>query len=171
MNAAEETITPEAREKIVAASERMLGRLLLFHPDKITRKKPAAVNPVEPPKVVPIPTKPTVSLKAIRDLRPTMQLIIDVVAPFYERTDFDLYSRRMDLVTCRARNIAMWCARQFTYLSFAEIGRKVNHRDHSTAMNSVARIEAEIEDNARLADEIEVIKLHLFEALTNRSAA
>jgi chromosomal replication initiation ATPase DnaA len=41
----------------------------------------------------------------------------------------------------RARHVAAWLMRQ-TGLSFPEIGRALGGRDHTTAMNSVRRVEA-----------------------------
>ena len=45
----------------------------------------------------------------------------------------------------RARMVAMWGARQFTALSFPQIGERFE-RDHSTVVNAVQRVEALLAD-------------------------
>ncbi len=45
-----------------------------------------------------------------------------------------------------ARHVAMWLLRRHTFLSLPAIGR-ILHRDHSSALNGVRRVEAELQND------------------------
>jgi chromosomal replication initiator protein len=53
----------------------------------------------------------------------------------------EVLSQRRSLPAARARQAAMWLAKQLTPRSYPEIGRLIGNRDHSTAMHAVRRID------------------------------
>ena len=69
-----------------------------------------------------------------------LKQIIAVTARFYSLTQAALIgpSRRTSLV--EARNIAVYLARRLTSLSYADIGRGLGHRDHTTIMHAERRL-------------------------------
>ena len=69
-----------------------------------------------------------------------LKQIIAVTARFYSLTQAALIgpSRRTSLV--EARNIAVYLARRLTALSYADIGRGLGHRDHTTIMHAERRL-------------------------------
>lgn len=69
-----------------------------------------------------------------------LKQIIAVTARFFSITQAALIgpSRRTSLV--EARNIAVYLARRLTSLSYADIGRGLGHRDHTTIMHAERRL-------------------------------
>ena len=69
-----------------------------------------------------------------------LKQIIAVTARFYSLTQAALIgpSRRTSLV--EARNITVYLARRLTTLSYADIGRGLGHRDHTTIMHAERRL-------------------------------
>ena len=69
-----------------------------------------------------------------------LKQIIAVTARFFSITQAALIgpSRRTSLV--EARNIAVYLARRLTALSYADIGRGLGHRDHTTIMHAERRL-------------------------------
>lgn len=69
-----------------------------------------------------------------------LKQIVAVTARFFSITQAALIgpSRRTSLV--EARNIAVYLARRLTALSYADIGRGLGHRDHTTIMHAERRL-------------------------------
>jgi chromosomal replication initiator protein len=69
-----------------------------------------------------------------------LKQIIAVTARFFSITQAALIgpSRRTSLV--EARNIAVYLARRLTTLSYADVGRGLGHRDHTTIMHAERRL-------------------------------
>jgi chromosomal replication initiator protein len=79
--------------------------------------------------------------------RATLKQIIAVTARYFNVTQAALTgsSRRTSLVY--ARNIIVHLARRLTSLSYAEIGRGLGGRDHTTAMHADRRLAAQLADD------------------------
>ena len=63
----------------------------------------------------------------------------------------DLVSQRRDGPTVRARHVAIYLARQMTPYSLPQIAFHFGKRDHTTIMNAVRRIEAQMDTDGHLA--------------------
>ena len=63
------------------------------------------------------------------------------VAEFYDLTVRDLDSRDRTKPVARARHIAMYLSRKLTDRSIAQIGIAFEHRDHSTIVSAIKKIE------------------------------
>ncbi|NIO15434.1 MAG: chromosomal replication initiator protein DnaA [Deltaproteobacteria bacterium] len=74
-------------------------------------------------------------------------LIMKVVASFFQTKMSDLKSSRKHKVITHPRQIGMYLMRQFTNLSLPEIGQKFGGRDHSTVIHAVKKIESRIAED------------------------
>lgn len=92
----------------------------------------------------------------------TQQKIIKKTAQFYDIDEKDLFSntRKKEIVV--PRQIVMYLLKEELKLSFSSIGRKFNHKDHSTVIHSYNKIKNEIKKNSRLKEEIELIKQGIY---------
>lgn len=112
--------------------------------------EPEAPYQWKPPEVKPVPfglalrlmmpAVPGAVLEA-GTIRTKMSVILEVVSRAYEieRSIIISASRRKKHVW--ARHVAMWVARHITELSTPQIGRALGHRDHTTVLHGVDRIE------------------------------
>jgi len=84
--------------------------------------------------------------------------IVDAVSKFYTITNKDLVgkSRKKELV--RPRQIVMYLLREEIGMSFPNIGQELGGRDHTTAIHACKKIEREIREKERMAQEINSIK-------------
>lgn len=84
--------------------------------------------------------------EALKDLlelnRPPISIesIQKTVADFLKIKVADMYSKRRPAHIARARQIAMYFAKELTQKSFPEIGEAFGGRDHTTVMHAVKRI-------------------------------
>ncbi len=58
----------------------------------------------------------------------------------------------------RARQVAIFLTRETTDLSLPQIGRLYGGRDHSTVLNSLRRLEANLADDGELADRVQELR-------------
>ena len=70
-------------------------------------------------------------------------------------------SRRRPLVD--ARQVAMYVTRNMTDLSFPDIGRAFGHRDHTTVMHAVRKIEARMGERQQIFDKVTELQRRLNE--------
>ena len=126
-------------------------------------KKPSPVPVVAAPRA--IPEQPSREWKPwfriIGAGAPMIKDIQVVTAEFYGVPEADMRSQRRDMPLARVRQIGMYLAKTLTPKSFPEIGRRFGGRDHTTAMHAVRRIEALMETDRELADEVAEIKYRL----------
>ncbi len=84
--------------------------------------------------------------EALKDLlelsRPPISIesIQKTVADFFKIKVADMYSKRRPAHIARARQVAMYFAKELTQKSFPEIGEAFGGRDHTTVMHAVKRI-------------------------------
>lgn len=92
----------------------------------------------------------------------TAEKIIDSVVEFFgiSRTEITGKGRRKDLV--RPRQIAMYLIREEAGASLVEIGNQLGGRDHSTVVHGIEKIEAGLEADQRLRDEMIDIRERLY---------
>lgn len=88
--------------------------------------------------------------------------IINVVAGFYDVSIENIIgaSRKSELVI--PRQIIMYLMREELKSSYPYIGQEVGGRDHTTAMHACTKIANEIENNAKIKNDIEMIKQRLY---------
>lgn len=81
-----------------------------------------------------------------------------VVARHYNVPRTDLLSNRRTRVIVRPRQVAMYLAKTMTPRSLPEIGRRFGGRDHTTVLHAVRKIEEQVGGDAKLAQEMELLK-------------
>ena len=86
-----------------------------------------------------------------------------IVVRQYNVSRGDLLSSRRTAHVVRPRQIAMYLARTLTLTSLPEIGRRFGGRDHTTVLHAVRKIENLVNNDAALAQEIELLKRQLQE--------
>jgi hypothetical protein len=151
----------EAKAK--AGSDKLLARLKRFHSaDEI-------VVIVHPPKMEPTGELPTyivvrepIPLECEPDgspakLHPTVQNIKSLVGKRLDIHPGDLTSDRRTVDLVYARHIAFYLCRKLTSKSYPDIGRRFGHRDHTTVLHGIRKIEATIATNQKLADDVAAI--------------
>lgn len=70
----------------------------------------------------------------------SIESIQKTVSDFYKMKVADMYSKRRPAHIARARQIAMYLAKELTQKSFPEIGEAFGGRDHTTVMHAVKRV-------------------------------
>ena len=88
----------------------------------------------------------------------TIRQIIAVVARYFRLTQAAICSseRRKSLVY--ARSVASYLARSLTKLSYAQIGKSLGHRDHTTIMHACRSIEKRLASDASTQQDVEELK-------------
>lgn len=92
------------------------------------------------------------------DRRITIDEIQRKVAEHYNLRMTDMHSARRARNVARPRQVAMYLAKQLTARSLPEIGRKFGGRDHTTVMHAVRKVEELIEEDAQIAQDVDVVR-------------
>ena len=92
------------------------------------------------------------------DRRITIDEIQRKVAEHYNLRMADMHSARRARNVARPRQVAMYLAKILTARSLPEIGRKFGGRDHTTVMHAVRKVEELIEEDAQIAQDVDVIR-------------
>ena len=92
------------------------------------------------------------------DRRITIDEIQRKVAEHYNLRMADMHSARRARNVARPRQVAMYLAKQLTARSLPEIGRKFGGRDHTTVMHAVRKIEELMEEDAQIAQDVDVVR-------------
>jgi len=92
------------------------------------------------------------------DRRITIDEIQRKVAEHYNLRLTDMHSARRARNVARPRQVAMYLAKQLTARSLPEIGRKFGGRDHTTVMHAVRKVEELIEEDAQIAQDVDVVR-------------
>jgi chromosomal replication initiator protein len=72
---------------------------------------------------------------------PTPDVIITETARYFGLTEEDIRGQRRIKNTAMARQIAMYLIRSLTNLSLVDIGEEFEHRNHSTVLSSIRKVE------------------------------
>jgi hypothetical protein len=113
---------------------------LLAHYKKVHARLSAGLAPPPPPPLPPPPPKPLSS----------EALIVRDVAEFYGLRPKDILGARRNKGLVIARQVAMCLAHELTKHSYPQIGRHF-HRDHTTVMHSVFKIQEQVKLDQELA--------------------
>ncbi|MCB1532860.1 MAG: chromosomal replication initiator protein DnaA [Alphaproteobacteria bacterium] len=92
------------------------------------------------------------------DRRITIDEIQRKVAEHYNLRLADMHSARRARNVARPRQVAMYLAKQLTSRSLPEIGRKFGGRDHTTVMHAVRKIDELMEEDAQIAQDVDVVR-------------
>jgi ATPase involved in DNA replication initiation len=88
------------------------------------------------------------------DRYPSMDLIVRVVCAMTGRRRLDLFSQCRNLPIARARQTAMYLAREMTLQSHPSIGRFFGKRDHTTSIHSYRKIKTIIDADPEFAKNV-----------------
>jgi chromosomal replication initiator protein len=91
---------------------------------------------------------------------PTVSAIQQAVSLVFEVPPDELLSARRTPRVARARQVAMYLARELTSLSLAQIAREFN-RDHSTVLHAIRSVSQRLEPGSETADAIHRVRLNL----------
>jgi hypothetical protein len=149
------------RAKNEHCSNALLSRLIKHHGDAFVKVAPVVVMEAPPPPAPPLPATPVVPdvapiAECISEIeegpkRPTIQEIKRSVCQRFDITFADIESRRRNAKVVRPRQIVYYLCRRLTSRSLPEIARRLGHRDHTTALSGIKRIEKLIEHDRSLA--------------------
>ena len=87
--------------------------------------------------------------------------IIQTVANFFNIKVADIKGKRRLKQFVRPRHIAMWMIRKHTDLSFPDIGRVFNDRDHATVQHACKRVRSLLERDADTVNTIRLLERNL----------
>ncbi len=108
-----------------------------------------------------------VAREASRDLLKQNRLPMSIeeiqkaVADQFKIRIADMYSKRRPAQIARARQVAMYLAKELTQKSFPEIGEAFGGRDHTTVMHAVKRITELRQKDAELNRQIHILEQSL----------
>ena len=88
----------------------------------------------------------------------TLQLIVEIVCDHFQISMDQILSKSRTNEIAKPRMIAMYLAKTMTGASQDAIGSFLGGRDHSTVIHGIKRVEAEIQNNEAMKNQIEVIK-------------
>ncbi|MGH1350827.1 MAG: chromosomal replication initiator protein DnaA [Methyloligellaceae bacterium] len=114
-------------------------------------------------------TEQTLSLETaehiIRDLmrgkepkRVKIDDILRIVSKHFGVSRGDILSQRRNRSIVWPRQIGMFLAKSLTSRSLPEIGRRFGGRDHTTVLHAIRKIEGQVQEDATLKEEIEILK-------------
>jgi len=95
-----------------------------------------------------------------------VETIVTAAAQEFGVTVLDIKSNRRSATIVRPRHVAMYLARHMTLRSLPEIGRVLGHRDHTSVMYAVERI-----DQALAADPVFAVRVAALRDRIEREAA
>ncbi len=82
---------------------------------------------------------------------PEIEEIASAVAEFFEVSRELIESSSRDRAATQARGVVMYLARRLTPLSYPEIGRRLGHKNHSTVLMAVRRVENHLQGDGAVA--------------------
>ena len=99
---------------------------------------------------------------ALRDIMPddgdaeiTPQLVIDVVAEFFDLSASEILGKGRARQIANARQIGMYLCRELTDLSLPKLGAAFGGRDHTTVMYAERRINDKIQEDQKTFNQVQ----------------
>ncbi len=92
------------------------------------------------------------------DVKVTLEEIKRKVADHYNLRMNDLTSARRARAVARPRQVAMYLAKTLTSKSLPQIGQGFGGRDHTTVIHAIRKIESLRETDARLNEDVEILR-------------
>ncbi len=91
----------------------------------------------------------------------TIDLILNVVAEHYNISASQMIQKNKSRNIAYPRQVAMFLCREFTTLSFDEIGKTIGNRDHSTVHYACNKVSEDIKSDPSIANAIDVLRKKL----------
>jgi len=88
----------------------------------------------------------------------TLEDIMTTTAGYFNISMSDLLSNKKNRIYSYPRQLAMYLARKFTNLSFKEIGNSFNHKDHSTVIHALRKVEKEKDEKKDVQKDLSKIE-------------
>lgn len=165
--AAEETAY---RREIEVANDRFLSLLVQHHPEQLRIKwETRELDPPDEPvtdNIVPA----TERFDEPSPPYPKLSTIIAMVASYYDMSYGEVESGRRDEMTVRARHVAMYLCRTMTRQTLPRIAARFGNMDHTSILHGVRKIASHINVDARLSDEVAVLKINIRKHVIKESA-
>jgi len=92
-----------------------------------------------------------------RERTVSIETIIRVASEHFGQRPSDLMGKRRHKSVSRPRQIAMYLARRMTDKSLVEVGGHFGGRDHSTVIYACEKIARELQVNARLQEDVDIV--------------
>lgn len=144
--------------------------LIARHIESNIRELEGALNQVviyaqcmHQPVTVDTASRALANILAAKPEPPSVPIILEIVAKFYDLTVEELLSRSRSRRISRPRQVAMYILREEVELSFPQIGDEVGGRDHSTAMYAHKKISKLVAEDDGHRREIVEIKNHMYQ--------
>ena len=84
--------------------------------------------------------------------------ILRIISKHFGVSRGDILSQRRNRSIVWPRQIGMFLAKSLTARSLPEIGRRFGGRDHTTVLHAIRKIEGQIQEDAALREEVEILK-------------
>ncbi|MBW2136256.1 MAG: chromosomal replication initiator protein DnaA [Deltaproteobacteria bacterium] len=91
-------------------------------------------------------------------LRPSLEHIKMTTSAYFGISASDLVSSRKNRAFSYPRHVAMYLARKYTTLSYKEIGHSLGHKDHSTVLYGIRRIERSRDRDRKVLSDLKQIE-------------
>ena len=88
----------------------------------------------------------------------TPELITDIVAEHFDLTPGDIVGNKRNSKVVFPRQIVMYLCRHMTDTTLKNIGQYLGGRDHTTIMNGINKIEAELETSESTREVLDILK-------------
>ena len=88
----------------------------------------------------------------------TPELITEIVADHFDLTPADIIGNKRNSKIVFPRQIVMYLCRHMTDTTLKIIGQYLGGRDHTTIMNGINKIEAELETSESTREVIDILK-------------
>lgn len=137
---------------------------------EITANEKVEAVPIARPSNVISMSPPVVRPYLIYHSHPEFADIIGIVSKFYDVSETEIASSRRSKNVVRVRHITEYLCRELTLKSLPEIGRSLGNRDHTSIMFGVEKITALLAVDARLNDEITLLRMKVADLMTARNA-
>lgn len=92
----------------------------------------------------------------------TPKELTNIVSEFYDVNVDDITGKSREKRLASPRQIIMYLLREELKMSYPAIGNEMGGRDHTTAMHAHTKIGVDIENNAKLKQEVKAIKERLY---------
>lgn len=93
-----------------------------------------------------------------RPVRPAVEDIKMTTSAYFGISASDLVSKRKNRTFSYPRHLAMYLTRKYTNLSYKEIGNSFGHKDHSTVLYAIRRIERTRDQDHKVLSDLEQIE-------------
>lgn len=87
----------------------------------------------------------------------TLQYVVDMVADHYGLTSQEIYSKNRSAKIAYPRQIVMYLCHKYLFMTFAEIGKGLGGKDHTTIIHGNRTIEDDLKNDVVLQNTIDML--------------